>query len=821
MGALNQVKLIIRSLLRAPVFTIVALLTIALGTGANIAIFTVIEGVLLKPLPFPEPQQLVGVWHTAPGVGLKDLNQSAANYFTYLEENHTFQDMGMWAERAASVTGLAEPERVRTIAATYGTLRALRVQPILGRVFSEADDQPQNPATVLLTYGYWQRKFGGERSVLGQRIMVDGKAREIIGVLPQDFRFLNTNALLWLPDQIDRGKLMLGSFSDIGIARLKPGVTFAQANADIARMLPLVSEKFPAPPGYNAKLFENARIGPNIRPLEKDMVGDISGVLWVLMGTVTLVLLIACANVANLLLVRAEGRHRELAVRAALGAGARRIARSLLAESVTLGVVGGTLGLGLAYAAVKLLVRFAPAGLPRAAEISIDIPVVLFAIAISIVSGVLFGLIPVWRYTGRRTENSLRLGDRSSSQGRERHRVQGTLVIVQVALALALTVAAGLMLRTFQAIQDVPPGFTHPEAVQTFRISIPEGEVKEPERVGRMQQEILERLERIPGVSNVALSSSVTMTGRNNNDLVFAEDRTYAPNELPPIRRIKYMSPGFFTAIGRARIAGRDITWSDVYQRAPVGLISENFAREYWGRPEAAVGKRIREGPGDPWREIIGVVGDERDDGANQKAPSVVYWPLMVKQISGRPDFVSRQNTVVLRTNRAGSEALLKEIREAVWSVNRNLPLADVSTLEEIYKKSMARVSFTLAMLGIAGGMALLLGVVGIYGVISYSVTQSKREIGIRSALGATQGELTGMFVRRGLKLACAGAVCGLAVAAISSRLMDSLLFGVRGLDPITYTAVAAIVVCVAAIASYLPSRQVTAASPLEALRSE
>jgi len=818
---LIQTRLVIRRLLRAPVFTAIALITIALGVGANAAIFSVLEGVLLKPLPYDEPERLVGVWHTAPGIGLKELNQSPANYFTYRDENHSFEEIGLWAERSASVTGVGDPEQVRTLLVTDGTLKALRIRPLLGRIFAAQDDLPSSPQTVILTYGYWQRKFGGERSVVGRRILVDGKAHEVIGILPANFKLLYAKPLLLLPFQFDRAKIFMGNFSQKGLARLKPGVTREQANADVARMLPMVPEKFPPPPGFNVKLFEQARIGPNVRPLEKDVIGDVSNVLWILMATVGLVLLIACANVANLLLVRAEARQQELAVRAALGAGAKRIARELLVESVLLGFAGGVLGLGLAYAGIRFLVALAPAGLPRLDEISIDPPVILFTFIIAALSGVLFGLIPAWRYSGRRMEGALRLGGRAFSQGRERHSVQSALVVVQVALALVLVVGSGLMLRSFWAIRQVAPGFTRPEEIQTFRVAIPEAEVKEPDRVARTQEAIVRKIQEIPGVSAVGLSSTITMDGYDSNDLIFAQDRTYAPGELPPIRRFKFISPGFFATVGNPFIAGRDITWTDLYNKTPVAIISENFAREYWRTPQAALGKRIREGMKDDWREIIGVVGNDRDDGANKKAPTVVYWPLLMSKFWDQETFVNRELAFAVRTKRASTEGLLNETRQAVWSVDRNLPLAEVSTLQEIYEKSMARVSFTLVMLAIAGGMALLLGVVGIYGVISYSVTQSRREIGIRTALGATQRELIGMFVRRGLRLAAVGAVCGLAAAVAATRFMEALLFEVRPVDPLTYAGVTAAVVAIAALASYVPSRQVTGAAPSEALRAE
>jgi putative ABC transport system permease protein len=366
------------------------------------------------------------------------------------------------------------------------------------------------------------------------------------------------------------------------------------------------------------------------------------------------------------------------------------------------------------------------------------------------------------------------------------------------------------------------PGFTRPEQVQTLRIAIPETEVKEPERVVRLQQAILEKLRQIPGVSDAGASTSMTMDRRNNNDLIFVKDRTYAESELPPIRRFKTISPGFFKTVGNPLLAGRDFTWTDIYNFVPVVLVSEDFAREYWGDPAAALGKRIRENSKDEWREIVGVVGNELDDGANKKAPTIVYWPLMMKHFWIDPIYVVRYPMAfAMRTPRAGSEQLVTEIRQAVWSVDPNLPVADVGTLEGIYRKSMARVSFTMVMLALAGGMALLLGMIGIYGVISYSVTQRTKEIGIRTALGASESQVVGMFVNRGLRLSIVGVALGLAGAVASTRLMTSLLFGVSAIDPATYAAVAAAVIAAAVAASYVPSRGAARAVPLDALRAE
>ena len=818
----HHLREIIRRLSRTAGFASVAVLTIALGIGANTAIFSVINGVLLKPLPYPKPDELVGMWHTAPGINIPELNQAPSNYFTYRDQNRTLTDMGLYNNRSASVTGLAQPEQVQTIEVTDGTLPILGVPPLLGRWFERKDDLPGSAKTVMLAYSYWQSKFGGERSVLGRRILVNGDAHEVIGVMPREFRFLDYKFSLVLPMRLDRNKTFLGNFSYRGVARMKPDVTVAQVNADVARMLPIVLTAFPAPPGFSPRIFEQARIGPNVHPFEKDLIGDVGAVLWVLMGTVGLVLLIACANVANLMLVRAEARQQELAIRSALGAGWNRIAGELLLESMVLGLLGGAAGVGLAYGALKLLVALAPAGLPRLDDISIDTRAGIFALAISILSGLLFGFIPVFRYAGIRPALGLRQGSRSFSHSRERHRVQNVLVIVQVGLALVLVIGSGLMIRTFWALQRQSPGFTRPEQIQTLRIAIPETEVKEPERVARLQQAILEKLRQIPGVSDAGISTSMTMDNRTSNDLIFVKDRTYTESELPPIRRFKSISPGFFQTVGNPLLAGRDFTWTDIYNFVPVVLVSENFAREYWGSPAAALGKRIHENSKSEWREIVGVVGNELDDGANKKAPTVVYWPLMMKEFWGEPVHVIRYPVAyALRTPRAATEQLAAEIRQAVWSVDPNLPVADVRTLDDIYKKSMARVSFTMVMLALAGGMALLLGMIGIYGVISYSVTQKTREIGIRTALGASESQVVSMFVYRGLRLSIVGVALGLAGAVASTRLMTSLLFGVSAMDPVTYAAVAAAVIAAAVAASYVPSRGAARAVPLEALRAE
>ncbi len=821
---IDQLRQVLRRLSRAPMFTAITFLTLAIGVGANTVIFSVIEGVLLKPLPYPHAEQLIGVWHNAPGINIKNLNMCPSIYFIDREQNTTLQDIGAYDGDAFSVTGAGDPEHVRGLDVTDGTLPLLGVTPALGRLFTRQDDTPGAPQTVLLSYAYWQQKFGGASSVIGGSITMDGKARQIIGVLPRDFHFLDYNdAALIVPFQWDRSKTKLGNFSERALARLKPGVTMEQASTDMARLLPITMRSFPAPDGFSPAIFEKAHIQPNLRPLKQDVVGDVGKVLWVLMGSIAMVLLVACANVANLLLVRVEGRRQELAIRSALGAAWGRTAGELLFESLILGVAGSALGLGLAYGALRVLVAAAPNGLPRLHEIGIDIPVLLFTLGLALFTSVLIGVIPILKYAGVKATTGLREGGRALSQSRERHRARNVLVIVQVALALVLLICSGLMIRTFQALMHVDPGFTAPDSLQTFRFYIPETQIPDtrPERVVHQEQEILNKLAAIPGVQSVAFSNELPMDGRDSNDLLYAQDHVYGEGEIPPIRRFKFISPGFFSTLGTHLAAGRDMTWDDTYGQHPVALISEAFAKEYWHSAQGALGKKIRVASTDPWREIVGVAQDIHDDGVDKPAPTAVYWPVMMNNFEGQKMELRRDMAFVLRSPRAGSQAFIEEVQEQVWSVNSSVPLAEPATLGELYTKSMARTSFTLVLLCLAGAMALLLGVVGIYGVIAYTVSQRTREIGIRMALGAQRNELTGMFVRQGLVLTAIGAACGLAVAFVTMRLMSSILFNVSPIDPLTYIGITAGVAATAWLACYLPSRRAATVNPVNALRSE
>jgi predicted permease len=823
-----------RMIRKQPGFAAAAVVTLALGIGATTAIFSVVNGVLINPLLYPDPDALVRIVHSIGGIDQPYFND--AIYATYAENTQAFHDSGVWSPgETATVTGQGDPEEVRTLTASQGVLTTLGVRPEMGRWFSKADDTPGALDTVMLTNGYWHRMFGGDRAVLERVLTINGRPHRIIGVMPANFRFGDEFEIV-LPLRINRGAPIL-SFRLLGVARLKPGVTLAQANADVARILHIWFENSGVNPAVRA------RWAPSLRPLKQDVVGDVGRTLWVLMGTIAIVLLMACANVANLLLVRAAARRQEFAIRAALGARWTRVARQLLVESLTLAVSGGAVGVGLAYGGLRLLLAIGPSNLPRLAEISLD-PVVLgFALTISLMSGLLFGLFPILKYARPRLADAIGGGGRGANLTRERQRSQQVLVAAQVALALVLLVSAGLMIRSFQALRRVDPGFTEPRRVQTFSISISATMVAEPERVTRMQHEVLHRIAAIPGVASAAFTTRLPM-GSDRSSAALAVEGKVDDGRTPANRQVKVVSPGMFQTLATPLVAGRDFTWTDLYDMRDVAIISENLARELWGSPAAALGKRVREHyeARSRWREIVGVAGDVHDDGADQRPPATIYWPAQpLEELLSMSGYQSRRVSVAIRTHlrqgyggqahlrqgyggqaeRAGTERLLNQVREAVWSVSATLPLAQVRTLDEVYDQSMARTSFTLVMLAIAGTMALLLGVSGLYGVIAYAVSQRRREIGIRLALGAQAREIRGLFVRRGLVLAGVGVATGLGGAAGFTRFMQSLLFGVSPLDPITFTAMPVVLAAAAVLASYLPARRAVAVDPVETLRAE
>ncbi len=824
---LADLKHVCRRLMRSPGFTITVVLTLAIGIGANTAVFSVLNSVLLRPLAYPEPEQLVSLHLNAPGApGLaefrSELRLSPSMYLTFSEHNRVFQSVGVWMAGSASITGMAQPEQVNTAQISEGILETLNVPAVAGQWLTAQDQDAHGLGRVMLSYGYWQRRFGGDPGVVGRTILVNSQSRVIAGVMPRGFKLVNYDFDLLVPLAFDPTHEILAGFGYRGIARLRPGVSIPEANADVARLLNVWMDSWTNPLGGDPHWYLRWKIAPALQPLKETVVGSISTVLWVVMGTIGIVMLIACMNVANLMLVRAEGRQQELAVRSALGAGRWRIVRELLLESVTLGVLGGAAGVMVADAGLRLLTRIGPVDLPRMSEISLDGWSVGFTVILSVLSGLLFGAIPALRYGPSRQRSALLGAARTSSAGRERQRGRSVLVVAQVAMALVLLISAVLMIRTFMAMRNVDPGFNDPRSLQVIRLSFPSTLIHDSPTVVRMQNNILDKLSAIPGVSSAGFAASVPMSGAEPSwDEILVEGVNYE-GQSPPMRLYNYVSPGYFHTAGTRLVAGRDFTWDEVYGVRPFGIVSEGLARELWGTPNGALGKRFREFPGAPWYEVVGVVEDVRENGVDQVSPATVYWPVLM----GDPAKPEKQQAwrnvyIAIRSSRAGTEAFVNEVQQAVWSVNANVPVADVSTMQDIYGESMARTSFTLVMLAMAGAMALGLGILGIYGVISYAVSQRTREIGIRMALGASKSGLVWMFVRSAMALTLVGTAVGLGAAAGLMRLMRTLLFGISPLDPFSFLAVPVVLVAAAALASYLPARRTTAVDPADALRAE
>lgn len=786
-------------------FSVPALLTLALGIGANIAIFSVVNAVLIRSLPYAEPEQLVGVSNSAvfSGLVINDWPLSLDMYAAYNEQARSFADFGVWTPGVAAITGAGDPDQVTTASMTHGVLPALGVQPHLGRWFSSADEVPGAQKAVILSYKYWQRRFGGNERVLGQLVLIDFVPCQVVGVMPRSFEFLNVDPDVFLAQSVANGAPGSGDADYSGVARLKPGVSRAKANQDIARVLSI----WGAGNAQWEQALEELRVKPNIHPLKQDVVGDVGAVLEILMGALVIVLLLVCANVANLVQVRAHARREEFAIRTALGAGRGRIASQLIVESLALAILGGAAGLALAYAALRVLVTHGPSTLPRISEIELDSTSLLFALACSLLSGMLFGFIALLKSgLSSRLQNA-----RGSSPSAEQLHAQNALVVAQVALALVLLVGAGLLARSFIALSAVKPGFTHPEQIQTIRLFIPEAQIPEPPRVAQMQADILHELAAIPGVTAAGFATALPLELEYHNGNPISVEGKTAVGRIPPNRTIKYISPGLFAALGTRLIAGRDFTWSDLSSQPGAAIVSENMARENWGDAPDALGKYLRiNGTNGPWSVIVGVAENVYDDGVDQPPPGLVYFPGARRSIS-----------FALRSGRAGTEGLLKEITAKIHAVDATLPLANVRTLSDLNKLTMERRSFALVLLGIAAVMAITLSIIGVYGVLAYAVAQRRKEISIRVAVGAEPRTIKALFLRQGLILTCVGGVIGLVTARGVSHWMTSLLFGVTPGDPLTYGVSGAVILVAALAASYVPSRIAASLNPIEALRGD
>jgi predicted permease len=828
---LADLKLVARRLSRSPGFAVTVLLTLSIGIGANTAVFSVLDSVLLKPLPYPQSDRLVTLSLQAPGAaGLASFRAglllSPSMFLTFSEHNRTFQSLGLWSAGTADLTGIGQPEEVHVVTVSSGLLEALAVPPVAGRWLNADDQKPQGSKSVLIGYGFWQRQFGGQRSVIGQTIRLDTQYWQIVGIMPRGFKVVDSefDVLRPAPLAFDPRHQIMEGFAWNGVGRLKSGVTIGQADADISSLIPVWMDSWSDGPGSNSHFFEIWRIAGALKPLKQQVIGSIGNVLWLVMGTIGIVMLIVCTNVANLLLVRADSRQQELAVRAALGAGRGRIARELIFESLVLGAIGGAAGVAVAYGALQLLSAIGPSNLPRLSEISLSLESLGFTAGLAIFSGLFFGSIVSLKYSRVGPGAALRGSSRTSSAGRDRHRSQNVLVVAQVAMALVLLVCAGLMIRSFAVLLTTQPGFSAPEHLQTMRVAILKSIASDPVAVTRMQNQIADKLAQLPGVSSVGYAADVPMDGLEPNwNSIFVQGRdSWGAKSTLPMRLFNYTSPNYFHTMGSRLIAGREFTWDDVYNQRPVSIISENLARELFGSAHAAIGRQITYFQPLPWHQVIGVVEDARHNGVDAPAPAIVYWPTMSASLYGPGPLDSvRGVTFVVRSQRAGSESLMQEMQQAVWQINSELPVSGLRTMQEINSKSLARTSFTLTMLGIAAAMALALGVVGIYGVMSYAVSQRRREMGIRIALGAQVSELRWLFVRSALALTGAGLIIGVLAAAAVAHLMRSLLFGVRPLDPLSFAVVPLVLVAAAMLASYLPASRVSAINPADVLKAE
>jgi putative ABC transport system permease protein len=820
---LQDLRVSIRALRRAPGFAAISIMTLALGIGANTAIFTLLDTVILSPLPFLEADRLIAVAHSGAGPGREDMGQTAAWHFTYEDENRSFDGLGMYGSGSMPVTGVGEPEAVPAMFVTHGVFPALRVNPLIGRTFTPEDDEPGAASTILISRGYWQTRFGEDPGVLGQTLDVNGTASEIIGVMPSSIRSLGYDPAIIVPFQFDRSTLFVGNTGYDAVARLRDGVSMEQASADIARMLPMAFEKFPGGPVIDT--MREAQLAPLLQPLKDDIVGSAAGLLWVLMGGVGVVLLIACANVANLFLVRAEGKGVEMAVRTAIGASGKRIGWEYLKESLLLGALGGVGGLGLAHVGLQLLVSTDLARFPRLADASLNPQVLLFTVVVSLGSGVLFGLFPVWKHRRIELVGALKEGGRSGMSARERNRTQNALAVIQMAFALVLLVASGLMLRSAQEISNVNPGFAGEEELLAFRLTPSRADAQGTDDLAAHHEAIARRLAEVPGVTSVALANSMPMDGTRNVNPFYAQGVT--PLDSPSgSRRHKWIGADYFETLRIPMLLGRSFTWSDISDRMPVAIVSETLAREYWGSPEAAMGKMVAARPDPPrWHEVIGVATDVRENGLDQAPPVLVYWPQVTLAFwqgmdADQPN-TWRSMSYAVRSSRVGTVDFLQGVKDAVWEVNANVPVRNLRAFPELMASSVARTTFTIVLIGIAAGTALLLGIIGLYGVISYSVSQRSKELGMRMALGAPASTVKKMVLRQGLLLSVAGIALGLGLAFGLTRLMSALLYGVDPVDPLTFSVVPMGLMVVVLLASYLPARRAAKVDPMQALRQQ
>lgn len=809
----------LRGLLHTPWFTTLAILTLGIGIGANVAIFSVVYGVLLRPLSLPEPDRIVAVWHTFPGIDSKKVRLSDAAYRFYQERNRSLEAMGIYINDEVNLTGGPEPERVVICGVTAPVFTVLRVPPALGRALVKEDERPGAEPVTVISYALWQRLFGGSPTAIGKILRVDGTARRVVGVMPERFAFPRVETSLWLPITIDPGNLIPGNYSYTGIGRLRPGVTEESA----ARELSALAQQLPEAVGepFTRASLDTWKLRVLVRDLLEDRVGDVARTLWILLGSAGLILLIACANVANLLLVRAEGRRREMAVRVALGASRGEVARLFLTESMLLALVGGLVGLGLAGAGIRLLLRLRPPGIPRLDEVSLNSAVLVFTLLVVLLAGSLAGAIAVLRSIRPELVPSLKEGGKGGTGSRASHRARQTLATVQVSLALVLLVGAALLIKSFWQLQAVNPGL-QPRGVLTLSLTLPRTEYPDAQAIARFVRNLEEKVQAVPGVRAAGMISQLPLGGGSSNSSYKIEDQPSLAEGVLPSLNNQFVSPSYFETLGIPILEGTTLPRIDPAQRQDEVVISQSVAERFWPG-KSALGKRLtpeepREGE---WYTVVGVVGDVREAGLQDEPTQVVYYGWRrLANLEGKDHWVPPGGVLVVRTD-GDPASLAKPVRDAIHAVDPNLPVAYVRTMEEVMERSTARAAFTMLLLGIAATIALLLGGIGVYAVVAYIVSQRTREIGVRMAMGAGRADITRLVLQDGLLLAFAGVGIGLLAAFLLARFLGALLYNVSPSDPTIFAGVPLFLALVILFASWFPARRAAAVEPSEAIRSE
>jgi putative ABC transport system permease protein len=798
-----------RTLAKNPVFTAVALLTLALGIGANSAIFSVVNTVLLRPLPYKDPGRLVMLWEDNTKQGFPRNSLSPANFIDYREQNHVFEGMAALTNRSFNLTGAGEPERIDGLRVSANLLPILGAQAQLGRVFSPEEDQFGAGHVVILSNRLWQRRFGSDPAIVGKSITLNGEGHTVVGVMSPDFQFHGAipgaDDELWVPisfgprESASRGRHYLNV-----IARLKPGVTFEQAQAEMSNIARQLQQQYPDP---------NAGIGSVVVPLHEQLVGDIRPALLVILGAVGFVLLIACANVANLLLARAAARQKEIATRVALGASQVRLVRQFLTESLLLSLTGGLVGLMLSLWGVSVLKSFIPENISQVKAITIDVKVLGFTLLVSLLTGIVFGLAPALQASKVNLNETLKEGGRDSAAGSRGNRVRALLVVAEVAVSLVLLIGAGLLINSFLRLRQVDPGF-RAENLLTMRVALPQSKYPDHARRAAFYTEMLRKVEAIPGVRSAAVTSPLPLIYNGDSMGVTLEGRAVPLGQEPDVVT-RVVSPQYFRSMGIRLLRGRELGDQDRADTSPVVVISETMARRYWPG-EDPLGKRLAPGSADShddWITIVGVVNDVRQFELDAEPK-----PQMYLSYEQSESFMLRD--LVVKTD-VEPNSLAGVVRSTIWGIDKDQPVSNVATMEEVLSQSVERQRFSMLLLSVFAALALILAAVGIYGVMSYSVAQRTHEIGIRMALGAQTRDVLRLVVGQGLKLVLAGVAVGLLAAFALTRVMTSLLFNVSATDPVTYAAISLTLVGVALVACLVPSWRATKVDPLIALRSE